>query len=72
MTARVEQPTRDDLHRRRAELLRRVRASYEDLKERAEHDELVGDEWHVWDELEGIDYLLGAEPPSRNGDGHGT
>lgn len=70
MTARVVESTQESLWRRREELLKRARVDYEDLKERAEHDELVGDEWRVWDELKALDYLLGAESPSPNGNGH--
>lgn len=63
---RVIQPTRGELHRRRDELLSGTRAGYEDLKERAECGELYGDEWRVWSELEGIEFLLGAETDTEN------
>lgn len=72
MGSRVMEPSKEHLRQRRGELLKRARTDYADLRDRALHDELVGAEWHIWDELEAIDYLLGAELPSRNGDGNGA
>lgn len=72
MTSRVVEPTVEEMRRRREELLRRARTDYEDLADRAEHDELVGNEWWIWDELEAIDYLLAARRLRGNGDESGS
>jgi hypothetical protein len=68
MSTRVLESTPEDLRRRREALLENAKATYEDLADRAAHDELQGDEWLLWDELEAIDYLLGAEPSTVNHD----
>ena len=56
---RVEKLSRAELEARRAEILRKVGASLEELAARAEASSLVGAEWDAWEELEDIAFLLG-------------
>lgn len=53
----VQELTIRELEARRAEVLREVGLSYEELKHRAEARSLAGDEWAAWDEIRQIDFL---------------
>lgn len=50
--------TREQLLEQRERMLRKVRMSYEELRERAEAYNLSMEELDVWHTIEGIDYLL--------------
>jgi hypothetical protein len=54
-----------DLKARRQAILDRLGTSYPDLAARAEQRSLVGDEWSAWDELQGIDFLIGDDQVTR-------
>lgn len=53
--------TREELEAQRADLLQRVRLSYEELRDRAESYSLSAGELDVWHSIEGIDYLLNGD-----------
>jgi hypothetical protein len=53
----VQELSLKELDARRAEILRRVGLSYEELARRAAARSLVGDEWAAWDEIRQIDFL---------------
>jgi hypothetical protein len=48
----------------RAKLLRDIRLSEEELRERAERHELTTQEYYALESLEEIDYLLGSDSPA--------
>jgi len=50
---------RDDLERRRQTVLESVGASWADLSARREAGLLTPEEWEAWEELDGLNYLLG-------------
>lgn len=56
--SRVHQLSRDDLERRRREILDQLGVTYSELASRAEGYSLVGDEWSAWEEIKSIDFLL--------------
>jgi hypothetical protein len=58
---RVHEVTRDDLLRRRADILHGLGVTYEDLAKRAGEYALVADEWSAWDEIREINFLLGDD-----------
>jgi len=49
----------DELRARRAEILEKLGVTFEDLRDRAQHYALVGDEHEAWEQLESIAFLLG-------------
>ena len=55
---RVTETTRQDLERRRNEILRALGVSFAELEKRANAYRLVGDERAAWNELQEIDFLL--------------
>ena len=55
---RVTEMTRQDLERRRNEILRALGVSFTELEKRANAYGLVGDERAAWNELQEIDFLL--------------
>lgn len=57
----VQTPSRDELLRRRQQLLDHARISRDKLDVRAERGELVGDEYWLWEALRSIDFLLGED-----------
>jgi hypothetical protein len=56
---KIETLSDDELRARRAAILGKLGVALEDLRDRAEHYALVGDEHDAWDELESIAFLLG-------------
>ncbi len=56
---RVVNVQRQQLERRRAEILARHGVTLDEFAERAVRYALVGDEWDAWGELRGIAFLLG-------------
>ena len=58
---RVHEVTKEELEKRRAEILSRLETSYEDLAEKALAHRLVADEWEAWEEIREIDFLLEGE-----------
>jgi hypothetical protein len=56
---KIETLSDDQLRARRAAILKRLGVGLEDLRDRAEHYALVGDEHDGWSELESIAFLLG-------------
>lgn len=59
MSPRIMQPTREDLLRRRQQLLDEAETTRAQLARRAEAGLLQGDEFDLWDEIESIEFLLG-------------
>jgi hypothetical protein len=57
---RVIRATRQDLERRRAEILDRLGLTYDELAAKATAYSLTGDEWYAWREIGEIDFLLAA------------
>jgi hypothetical protein len=51
--------TRDELESRRAAILRALGMSMDELAERRHSGSMSADEWEAWEELDGIDYLIG-------------
>lgn len=49
---------RQELVRRRSEILARHGVTLDEFTDRAARYELVGDEWDAWEELRGIAFLL--------------
>lgn len=58
MTTRVRRVTEEDLVTRRAEILKELGLTNEELEAKVESGGLVGREWSAWSEIEDIDYLL--------------
>jgi hypothetical protein len=55
---RVTEMIRQDLERRRDEILRALGVSYTELEKRANAYSLVGDERAAWNEIREIEFLL--------------
>ncbi len=55
---RVVNVQRQQLERRRAEILARHGVTLDEFAERASRYALVGNEWDAWEELRGIAFLL--------------
>ncbi len=53
--------SREDLERRRAEILDRVGLTLEEITGRATDASLVADQWEAWMDLQDIAYLMGDE-----------
>lgn len=51
--------TDDELRARREQIIARLGISVEELRDRAAHYALVGDEHDAWEQLESIAFLLG-------------
>lgn len=51
--------TDEELRARREQIIARLGISLEELRDRAAHYALVGDEHDVWEQLESIAFLLG-------------
>jgi hypothetical protein len=60
----VKARTAKQLLDQRAKLLKGIRLSEEELRERAERHELSAEEYYVLESLEEIDYLLGSDSPA--------
>jgi hypothetical protein len=58
---KVERLTPDDVLALKRAVLLGVGISEQLLKYRAAEGSLVGGEWGVWNDVEGIDYLLGGD-----------
>lgn len=58
---RVNEVTRAELEARRREILAELGVTHEDLARRARDSALVADEWHAWDKLREIEFLLADE-----------
>ena len=59
MTTRLVTVTREELLRRRAEILTRLGQTLEEFEELMRTGTLSGAEWEAREELEGIAFLLG-------------
>lgn len=57
----VSKPSRKDLVKRRAEILRRLDLTADEFAAKVASGGLVGDEWTASAEIEEIDYLLAGE-----------
>lgn len=62
----VVQVSREDLERRRSELLRSIGTTLPRLAERARSGDLHDDEWPVWTEICEIQFLLREELPGAS------
>lgn len=62
---RLREVSREELLRRRRELLDRLGVTAEELHARAANGSLVGDEWAAWDRLRDIEFLLGDDDLDR-------
>jgi hypothetical protein len=60
----VKTRTAKQLLDQRAKLLKDIRLSEEELRERAERHELTTQEYYALESLEEIDYLLGSDSPA--------
>jgi hypothetical protein len=58
---RVIQPSRDELLQRRVQLLEQLRMTREELEERAEGGLLSPDAYWLWEEIRGVEFLLGED-----------
>lgn len=61
MTISIERPTVEDLHARRAEILRQFDLSMDEFAELARTYMLTDSEREAWEDLCAIGYLLGDE-----------
>ncbi len=57
----VSEVSRDELLRRREDILTRFGVAYDQLRARAEASLLVADEWAAWEELRDIAFLLAGD-----------
>lgn len=55
--------SREDLERRRAEILDRIGLTLDEITARAGEGSLVAEEWEAWMDLQDIAYLIGDEGP---------
>lgn len=51
--------SRSELEKRRSQLLERVGLTLDELTARRRSGAMSAEEWAVWEELDGIEYLLG-------------
>lgn len=56
---KTEHTTREQVESQRAAILNRLGVTLDELSERADAGELVGDEWLAWAEVSELTYLLG-------------
>lgn len=56
---RIANLSDDELRARRAEILRKLDISFEEIRERANSYALAGEEHDAWEELGSIAFLLG-------------
>lgn len=63
MAVEFREVTREELEKRRAELLAKHRVTVDELCERVRDSSLEGDEYHLVDELRAIFFLLGEPDP---------
>ncbi|MGN6130963.1 MAG: hypothetical protein ACTHOK_11545 [Nocardioidaceae bacterium] len=56
---RTDHPSREEVRAQRDAILASLHMTAEELAERAEAGELVGEEWTAWSEVTELGYLLG-------------
>lgn len=59
---RIATRTDDELRARRERILDKLGTPLDELRDRAAHYALVGDEHEAWQQLESIAFLLGETP----------
>lgn len=59
LSMRVTRLTRDELLERHKQLLSHARMPREELEQRAEAGLLSGDDYWLWEEIRGVEFLLG-------------
>lgn len=63
--SRVVEVSHEELLRRREALASRVGMSYEELARKQRTTDLPADEWWIWQDIEAVNYLLGAPDDTR-------
>ena len=58
-SGRVVAVSREELERRRAEILDGIGISLTEIRTKAKSGSLVGDEWEAWQDLQDVGFLLG-------------